>query len=143
MAGIESEGDGNVNFIGGTYNLKGLGFGVKTGGQLLLSGVSMTAEGDDCAVAFGNIQMENVDVATPQDYTINPHYSYSAIADKYGNDAKKVVFTSSMPTTINHADGTAQTDNGPWRTTDGRLLTSKPVQKVVYINNGKKVVVNK
>ncbi|MBR2103410.1 MAG: hypothetical protein IJ928_11790 [Prevotella sp.] len=143
MAGIESEGDGNVNFTGGTYNLKGLGFGVKTGGQLFLSGVSMTAEGDDCAVAFGNIQMENVDVATPQDYTITSHYSYSAIADKYGNDAKKVVFTSSMPTTINHAAGTAQTDNGPWRSTDGRLLNSKPVQKGVYINNGKKVVVNK
>ena len=149
MAGIEVKGSGPVSFAGGTYNLKGLGFGVKTEGPLKINGASMRAEGDNYAVAFGSLQLDNAAITTPQEYTINDHSIYKSIADKYGSDAKTVVVDKVSPAISTAVKGAEamQSEEGQtiheWHTLDGRLVNQSfgRMEKGIYIVKGRKVVV--
>ena len=51
------------------------------------------------------------------------------------------IFKNQMPTGIAEMLKTRKTTNDAWYTLDGRKLQAKPIQKGVYIQNGRKVVV--
>lgn len=142
IAAIASEGGGTVSFTGGTYNLTGKTYGVKTGGPLFIDGSNMTVEGDDCAIMFGDmLTVENANIVTPENFSVREYVNFYCIADEYGNKAKRVVVASEIPTEMEPIDNEQLKNAESWYTLDGRRLEAKPIQKGVYMRNGKKIVV--
>ncbi len=58
-------------------------------------------------------------------------------------DLKKMYFSTDDATAIESLTDKKQTtaDSGLWFTIDGRMLSGKPSQKGIYINNGRKVII--
>ena len=142
IAAIDSEGRGSLSFVGGSYNLTGKTYGVRTGGPLKIRGSNMTMEGDDCAVIYSdNLTLENADIVVPENYNVFENVNFYYIVDEYGNKAKQVVVASAMPTGVEPMVNEQWTINDSWYTLDGRRLDANPTQKGVYVKNGKKIVV--
>lgn len=58
-------------------------------------------------------------------------------------DLKKMYFSTDDATAIESLTDKKQTtaESGLWFTIDGRMLSGKPSQKGIYINNGRKVII--
>ena len=58
-------------------------------------------------------------------------------------DLKKMYFSTNDATAIESLTDKKQTtaESGLWFTIDGRMLSGKPSQKGIYINNGRKVII--
>ena len=142
IAAIDSEGSGAMSFVGGTYNLTGKTYGVRTGGPLKIRASNMTMEGDDCAVMYSdNLTLENADIVVPENYNVLENVNFYYIVDEYGNKAKRVVVASAMPTGVEPVGNGQWTKGDSWYTIDGRRLEANPAQKGVYMKNGKKIVI--
>lgn len=56
-------------------------------------------------------------------------------------NAKGFVLSLDIPTGIFNIDAAEDKDDAPWYTIDGRKLGTQPLQKGIYIHNGKKMII--
>ena len=83
-------------------------------------------------------------VTADNDVAINAGNAYFMLGNGLSADAVKVVLMGDVVTgidSVNINKDEAHSENGAWYTIDGRMLSSKPTQKGLYIHNGKKVVI--
>ena len=108
---------------------------------------NITAANDDIYYMTGNNELKH----TAKDRTLKAFRTYFQFKENNGgssSDAKTFSFSyyfddyaTGISSVGDAGSDSRALDNNPWYTLDGRKLSGKPVQRGIYVNSGKKVVI--
>ena len=115
--------------------------------KVLVKSSDVTITTNYLASACGSIEFENCSITDPQGVYISGGVTYDS--DGYRAESVTITKDSGISTGISEASpqdivqcSKFKVQSQEWYTIDGRRLNGKPTKKGVYINNGKKAIVD-